>query len=160
MSTPEEFLALAVRLAVENVQKRKGRPFGAVLVQDGQVVATGVNTVLTSHDPSAHAEMEAIRSACRTRQSTRLDGHVMYASGQPCPMCLAAMYLAGIRQAQYAYSNEEAEPYGLSTLGLYAELAKPLPEQSMRLDHRPLRPSGEDLYELWQRTSRDQASSP
>jgi tRNA(Arg) A34 adenosine deaminase TadA len=149
MSKPEEHLALAIRLALENVQTRRGRPFGAVLVKDGQVVATGANIVLSSHDPTAHAELEAIRAAARRQQNPRLDGHVMYASGHPCPMCLAAMYLAGIYQVYYAYSNEDGEPYGLSTLGLYTELAKPLSAQAMRLEYRPVRPAGPDLYEAW-----------
>ena len=84
----------------------------------------------------------------------------MYASGQPCPMCLAAMYLAGIRQVHYAYSNEDGEPYGLSTLGLYAELAKPLHEQSMRLEYRPLRPAGGDPYEAWRQINLEPARNP
>jgi guanine deaminase len=136
---------------------RKGRPFGAVLVKDGRLVATGVNSVLSNHDPTAHAELEAIRAAARAQQNPRLDGHVMYASGHPCPMCLAAMYLAGIRKAFYAYSNEEAEPFGLSTKHVYTELAKPLSEQAMQLEHRPLRLPGQDLYEAWAQTNRDPA---
>src|SRR5437868_9997211 len=93
-STHEDFLALAVRLALDNVQQHRGRPFGAVLVnKDGAVVATGVNTILESGDPTAHAELQAIRAAAKARNNPRLDGHVMYASGHPCPMCLAAMYM-------------------------------------------------------------------
>lgn len=149
MPKPEDHLALAIQLALENVQTRKGRPFGAVLVKDGQVVATGVNTVLSSHDPTAHAELEAIRAAARTQRTPQLEGLVMYASGHPCPMCLAAMYLAGIRQVYYAYSNEDGEAYGLSTSRLYAELAKPLSAQSMKLKYLPLRPAGQDPYEAW-----------
>ncbi|RJG07456.1 nucleoside deaminase [Noviherbaspirillum cavernae] len=149
VSKPEDHLSQAIQLALDNVQTRKGRPFGAVLVKDGQVVATGVNTVLSSHDPTAHAELQAIREAARAQGSPRLDGHVMYASGHPCPMCLAAMYLAGIRQVCYAYSNEDGEPYGLSTRELYAELAKPLAAQAMQLSYLPLRPAGQEPYEAW-----------
>ena len=159
MSKPEEHLALAIQLALDNVRTRKGRPFGAVLVKEGQIVATGVNTVLSSHDPTAHAELEAIRTVARKQQNQRLDGHVMYASSHPCPMCLAAMYLAGIRQVYYAYSNEDAEPYGLSTSGLYAELAKPLSEQSMQLAYMPLRPAEQDLYEAWRQINRGSSKS-
>jgi tRNA(Arg) A34 adenosine deaminase TadA len=148
-------LTLAIQLALENVRTRKGRPFGAVLVKDGQVIATGVNTVLSSHDPTAHAEIEAIRAAARTQQNSRFDGHVMYASGHPCPMCLAAMYLAGIRQVYYAYSNEDGEPFGLSTKHLYAELAKPISAQVMQLEYRPLRLPELDLYEAWGEMNRD-----
>lgn len=154
MSKSEDHLALAIQLALDNVQTRKGRPFGAVLVKDGQIVATGVNSVLSSHDPTAHAELQAIRAAASKQQTPRLDGHVMYASGHPCPMCLAAMYLAGIRQVYYAYSNEEGEPYGLSTTDLYAEIAKPLSAQTMQLEYLRLRPAGQDLYEAWRQINR------
>lgn len=155
MSPPDDPLALAIQLALENVQTRQGRPFGAVLVKDGKVVATGVNSVLATHDPTTHAELEAIRAATRSQQNRRLDGHIMYASGHPCPMCLAAMYLAGIRQVFYAYSQEDGEPFGLSTSDLYAELAKPLTDQSMKLEYQPLRPGGQNLYEVWHQIGRD-----
>jgi tRNA(Arg) A34 adenosine deaminase TadA len=148
----DRHLALAIELALDNVRTRNGRPFGAVLVNDRQVVTTGVNGVLATHDPTAHAQMEAIRAATCARRSPRLDDHVMFASGHPCPMCLAAMHLAGIREVYYAYSND-AEPYGLSTSDLYAELAKPLPSQAMRLEYRPLRPPGPDLYDAWRQVS-------
>lgn len=150
-SKPEDYLAMAVQLALENVKEKKGRPFGAVLVKDGQVLATGVNTVLSTYDPTAHAELQAIQAGSRKLQSARLDGHIMYASGHPCPMCLAAMYLAGIREVYYAYSNEDGEAFGLSTRELYAKLAKPLPAQAMQLEYRPVRLEGEDPYEVWKR---------
>lgn len=155
MSKPEDYLALAIQLALDNVLIRKGRPFGALLVKDGQIVSTAVNTVLSSHDPTAHAELEVIRAATSAQQNPRLDGHVMYASGHPCPMCLAAMYLVGIRQVYYAYANEDGESVGLSTSGLYAELAKPLSMQTMRLEYRPVRSGGQDLYEAWKRLNVD-----
>jgi tRNA(Arg) A34 adenosine deaminase TadA len=155
VSTPDNHLTLAIQLALENVRTSKGRPFGAVLVKDGRIIATGVNTVLSSHDPTAHAEIEAIRAAAHTQQNPGLDGHVMYASGHPCPICLAAMYLVGIHQVYYAYSNEDGEPFGLSTKHLYAELAKPLSSQAMRLEYRPLRLPEQDLYEAWAEMNRD-----
>ena len=153
MATPEEHLAFAIKLAVENMQMQNGRPFGAVLVKDEQVVATGVNCIHSSHDPTAHAELQAIRAAAQAQRNPQLDGHAMYASGYPCPMCLAVMYLVGIRQAYYAYSLEDGEPFGLSTADLYAELAKPLSAQSMRLEYRPVRPEGLDLYAAWRQIS-------
>lgn len=149
MSTPEEFMRMALELAYSHTQQG-GRPFAAVLVKAGRVVATGVNQMLATHDPTAHAEMEAIRTAARAQQAPRLDGHITYASGHPCPMCLAAMYLTGVSTAYYAYSNTEAEAYGLSTAHLYAELAKPFSAQALPLIHLPLRPSLGDLYPLWQ----------
>ena len=150
MSTAQRFLCEAIDLARENLRKG-GRPFGAVLVKDGAVIATGVNEIHTTQDPTAHAELQAIRAASRVLGNPRLDGYVIYASGQPCPMCLSAMYLTGIREVTYAYSNEDGEPYGLSSAAIYAELAKPLDQQSLKATYSPVRPDqGRDPYELWQ----------
>ena len=148
MSPAERFLCEAIDLARENV-RRGGRPFGAVLVKDGAVIATGVNEIHTTQDPTTHAELQAIRAASRALGSPRLDRCVIYASGHPCPMCLSAMYLTGIREVTYAYSNEDGEPYGLSTAAIYAELAKPLAEQSLKIAYVPVRRDEGDLYEMW-----------
>ncbi len=156
MARHEDYLAQAIRLARENVV-RGGRPFGAVLVKDGNIVATGVNEILATSDPSAHAEMQAIRSAATARQSPRLDGYVMYASGNPCPMCMSLMHMTGITEVYYAYSNDEGEPFNLSTAKIYAEMAKPFAQQSMRIVHLPVR-EGEHLYESWRRASGAQSS--
>ena len=149
MSTARDFLCEAIDLARENVRKG-GRPFGAVLVRDSAVIAMGVNEIHTTQDPTTHAELQAIRAASRALGSPRLDGCVIYASGHPCPMCLSAMYLTGIREVVYAYSNEDGEPYGLSTAAIYAELAKLLAQQSLKVTHLPVSPGAEgDLYEMW-----------
>jgi tRNA(Arg) A34 adenosine deaminase TadA len=149
MSTARDFLCEAIGFARENVRKG-GRPFGAVIVKDGTVIATGVNEIHATQDPTAHAELQAIRAASRALGSPRLDGCVIYASGQPCPMCLSAMHLTGIREVTYAYSNDDGEPYGLSTAAIYTELAKPLAQQALKATHLPVRPEGEgDLYEMW-----------
>ncbi|MBG5233533.1 nucleoside deaminase [Pseudomonas aeruginosa] len=143
----ETFMREAIALARANVEAG-GRPFGAVLVRDGRVLARGVNQIHETHDPSAHAELQAIRQACQALGSPRLDGCVIYASGHPCPMCLAAMHLCGIQAAWFAYSNEDGEPFGLSTATLYAEMARPPERQSLPL--RALRPAGEEgLYRQW-----------
>ncbi|MGG0186764.1 nucleoside deaminase, partial [Bacillus rhizoplanae] len=83
----EEFMKLAIELAYDNTKNKKGKPFGAVLVKDGEIVATGVNDVLKTHDPTAHAELLAIRQACRTLGTSDLSDCKLYASGEPCPMC-------------------------------------------------------------------------
>ena len=145
-STP--FLAEAIALAHDNVRSG-GRPFGAVVVRDGVVIARGVNEILATNDPTSHAELNALRAASKALGTPNLAGCEVYASGQPCPMCMAAMRIAGVTRARYAYSNEEAEPYGLSTAAIYADLAKPFAEQFMDIRHEPtgLEPS---LYADWQ----------
>lgn len=151
MSDEAAFLREALALAFAN-SERGGRPFGAVLVRDGEVVATGVNEILNSGDPTAHAEMNAIRAASRSIGAADLRGSRVYASGHPCPMCLAAMRLAGIDRVAYAYSNDEGAPYGLSTAAIYEDLAKPFAEQSMAISHIPVRLEGQfDLYAEWKR---------
>lgn len=115
--TDSEFLAQAIALARRNAEKG-GRPFGAVVVRDGKIVGEGVNQMSELHDPTAHAELLALRHAGNHLRQTRLEDCVVYASGQPCPMCLAAMRMAGVPRAVYAYSNADAEPYGLSTASI------------------------------------------
>lgn len=149
MNAEEGYLREAIALARANVGAG-GRPFGAVVVKDGEVIARGVNEIGKTNDPTAHAELLAIRAASQALSSPNLAGCVVYASGQPCPMCLAAMRLAGVGEVAYAYSNEAGEPFGLSTADLYAELAKPFAEQSMTIRHAPLG-DGAELYAAWRR---------
>ena len=154
MTTAKDFLRMAIELARRNVVERGGRPFGAVLVRNGMVLATGVNDILATNDPSAHAEMQAIRAAAAALANPRLDGCAMYASGHPCPMCLSAMHMVGIGEVYFAYSNEDAERFGLSTARIYAEMAKPLSQQSIRIEHVPVRGDGDDPYEAWELAKR------
>ncbi|OOG68391.1 tRNA-specific adenosine deaminase [Sinorhizobium sp. A49] len=150
MDQEKRFLREAVGLARRNIETG-GRPFGAVAVRNGEVIAEGVNQMLETGDPTSHAEMNALRLAAKRLGSARLDGVAIYASGQPCPMCLAAMRMAGITEIAYAHSNADAEPYGLSTAAIYAELAKPLGEQSMRFRHVPVGDTADPgLYAEWQ----------
>lgn len=146
-----EFLLEAIRLAHANAE-RGGRPFGAIVVKDGEVIATGVNEILSTNDPTSHAEMTAIRHASWKLGSPNLQGCAVYASGHPCPMCMAAMLMAGIKDVAYAYSNDDGAPFGLSTAAIYTELAKPFAEQSMNIRHVAVRlESGPDLYADWKR---------
>lgn len=148
MGSDEDFLQQAVDLALANVLEHGGRPFGALVVKDGEVIATGVNEIGVTGDPTAHAELTAMRKAAQVLGTPRLDACVVYASGQPCPMCLAAMHLCGIERAWFAYDNDEGEPYGLSTAAVYAQMARPPQQQSLPL--RPLKPADEaDLYLQW-----------
>ena len=153
MSVNKDYLRMAVGLARNNVVDHGGRPFGAVLVKDGQVLATGVNEILATHDPSTHAEIQAIRAATAAQKNPRLDSCEMYASGQPCPMCLSLMHMVGIKAAYFAASNADGEAYGLSTARIYAEMAKPIEQQSLQMSYQPLKEDGESPYDAWQRVS-------
>ena len=151
MENSEEYLHEAIALAYANAEKG-GRPFGAVIVRDGRIVASAVNEIVQTGDPTSHAELNAIRIASRALGSPDLAGCSVFASGHPCPMCMAAMRLAGIKAVTYAYSNEDGAPHGLSTAAIYDDLAKPFAEQAMKIRHLPVRLSGRpDLYAEWQR---------
>lgn len=148
-----EFLQYAVNLAKENVEKG-GRPFGAVIVYQGELVSTGVNQILAHNDPTSHAELNAVRQACQKLQRLSLKDCVVYASGQPCPMCLAAMRMVGVEKIVYAYSNSVAEPYGLSTEQVAVQLRQP-PQQQDGLQFVQLKLDLPfHLYQIWQQSSK------
>lgn len=152
MNDDIRFLTEAIDLARANID-RGGRPFGAVVVKDGRIVATGVNEIHRSNDPTSHAEMNAVRAASHAFGSPDLSGCAVYASGHPCPMCLAAMRLAGVTQVVFAHSNDDGAPFGLSTAALYEDLARPFAAQSMAIRYVPLRPEGQPhLYAQWAET--------
>ena len=144
MTDHEQLLREAVRLAQEN-RRQGGRPFGAVLTVGGELVATGVNTIVQTNDISAHAEMEALRAACRYLGRPTLNGGVMYASGHPCPMCLAAMMMAGVSEVYYAFDNDEAAVYGFSNAHVYDALRLPLPA-SLPLTRLEVGVTAEQVY--------------
>lgn len=157
MTTPQRFLREAIELAHVNVEKG-GRPFGAVVVRNSEIIATGVNEILRTNDPTSHAELNAIRAASQKLGSADLRGCAVFASGHPCPMCMAAMRVAGVSEVTYAYSNDDGAPYGLSTAAIYADLAKPFSEQSMKIRYVPVRlESRSDLYADWKKRQDRQA---
>lgn len=149
MRNDDTFLDHAVALALANVAQG-GRPFAAVVVRNGAIVATGVNRLHVTRDPTAHAEINALREASQALDRTDLSDCVVFASGHPCPMCLAAMRMAGIAEVVFAYSNDDAEPFGLSTAAVYADLARPFAQQSMTIRHRATRAAA-NPYAEWQR---------
>lgn len=152
-NTIETHLLDSIRLAMDNVRERRTWPFGAVITRNGEVLARAVNEVEALCDPSAHAEMQAVRAAAKALGSADLSGSTVYASGYPCSMCLSAMHLAGVARVYYAYSNEAGEPYDLSASRGYEEIARPLEQRQMKLIGRPVRDEGEDLYEAWKRVA-------
>lgn len=116
-----EYLKQAVSLAVEN-KKKGGRPFGALIVKDGTIIAKGINEMLKTNDPSSHAELEAIREAGKKLGRLTLEGCTVYASGHPCPMCLAAILMANIDQVYFAFDNSDGAPFGYSSAETYKKL--------------------------------------
>lgn len=125
-------MELALRLARENVQRGEGGPFGAVVVRDGEVIATGVNRVTGTNDPTAHAEVVAIRAACAALGSFQLEGCEVYASCEPCPMCLGALYWARPAAIYYASTAADAADAGFDDRFIYEELAKPHEARQLR----------------------------
>lgn len=124
------FLDRAIDLAAEAVAQRKGRPYGAVIVRDGVVIAEAFNCIEASGDPTDHAELLAIRAAFAT-PGTTLAGAVLYASGEPCPMCMGAIYLAGISACFYATTREDAARVGHLTAHIYEQLPLPPAERTI-----------------------------
>ncbi len=116
------YMQMAIDLAIENVANGGG-PFGAVIVRNGEVVATGVNRVTANSDPTAHAEVSAIRSACQKLGTFLLDGCEIYSSCEPCPMCLGAIYWAHIERLYYGANKQDAADAGFDDSFIYHELA-------------------------------------
>jgi guanine deaminase len=147
----DRFMERAVQLAINNV-KEGGQPFGAVLVKDQEAVSEGVNELHKRHDVSGHAELLAIRAAQEKFQSNDLAGFRMYASGEPCPMCLAAMHFAGISQVYYCQSVDDAAEVGLEkSKMIYYDLAKQRDERTLQLKQLPLKEGQENPMELWKK---------
>lgn len=117
-----KFIAAAIHLSGEHMRKNIGGPFGAVIVKDGEVVANGWNRVTSSNDPTAHAEVTAIRNACTKLNTFQLTGCVLYTSCEPCPMCLAAAYWARVDRIVFAATREDAAKIGFDDEFLYREI--------------------------------------
>ena len=126
----EEFMRQAIDLAKENI-KNGGGPFGAVIVKDGKVVATGANRVTANNDPTAHAEVNAIREACTREQTFKLNGCTCYTSCEPCPMCLSALYWAGVSRIVYGNTKDDAKAINFDDSFIYDEIAKPYEERTI-----------------------------
>ena len=116
----EDFMRKAIELSIENV-KNGGGPFGAVIVKDGEIVATGVNRVTANHDPTAHAEVSAIRAACQKLGTFDLSGCEIYTSCEPCPMCLGAIYWAHLDKIYYGNNKTDAARIGFDDSFIYDE---------------------------------------
>ena len=136
--TRKELMRKAIELSIENIASGGG-PFGAVITRDGEIIATGVNRVTSEHDPTSHAEVNAIRNACRKLNTFDLAGCEIYTSCQPCPMCLGAIYWAHIDKIYYGNTKTDAKEIGFDDSFIYDELALPdslrrLPAESLLSD--------------------------
>src|SRR5580704_1571262 len=125
------FMARAIQLSIENVRSGRGGPFGAIVVKDGSIVAEGVNQVTSTNDPTAHAEVVAIREACAKLGSFLLNGCEIYTSCEPCPMCLGAIYWARLSRIYFGNLASDALKIGFDDSFIYDELAKPLVQRSI-----------------------------
>jgi guanine deaminase len=119
------FMARAIQLSIENVQSGRGGPFGAVIVKDGSIIAEGTNQVTSANDPTAHAEVLAIREACKTLRAIDLTSCEIYTSCEPCPMCLGAIYWAHLSRVYYANTDVDAAKIGFDDSRIYGEFARP-----------------------------------
>jgi tRNA(Arg) A34 adenosine deaminase TadA len=135
----EIFMRRAIALSLEQAQSGAGGPFGAVIVKDGRIIAEGANRVTTAHDPTAHAEIVAIRNACAALHDFSLAGCEIYTSCEPCPMCLAAIYWARIDRIHYGNGRTDAARIGFDDAFLYDEIP-------LALDQRTI-PTGQLLAE-------------
>ena len=146
--TPDQFMSLAIDTAISNVHSGGG-PFGAVIAFGDQLIAVGANRVTSTNDPTAHAEIVAIREACRLRSSFELRGCEIYTSCEPCPMCLAAIHWARIDRVFFSASASDAAASGFDDEVLYAELARPHPERRIPIASM-LRERALEPFQAWQ----------
>lgn len=130
-SNDKKFMQRAIELARSNVTDMKGGPFGAVVAKDGRIIGEGANMVTHNNDPSAHAEIVAIRKACENLNTFHLEGSVIYASCAPCPMCLGAIYWARIEKIYFAASSEDAHKAYFDDAHIYNEFLVPAQEREI-----------------------------
>ncbi len=142
------FMSEAIRLASQNIKMKNGGPFGAVVVKDGKIIATGFNEVLHSNDPTAHAEIVAIRRACEILGSFQLNGCEIYSSCEPCPMCLGAIYWARPDKLYYAASRHDAGRAGFDDDFIYKELAAETNDRKIPTE-QIMQEEASSLFDQW-----------
>lgn len=133
MEEREKYMLEAVRLAQNGMDSGEGGPFGAIIVKNGKIVGRGNNKVTSTNDPTAHAEMVAIRDACKNLNSFQLDDCEIYTSCEPCPMCLAAIYWSRPKAVYYACTKEDAAMIGFDDNYIYHQIYKPIEKRDLKL---------------------------
>jgi tRNA(Arg) A34 adenosine deaminase TadA len=146
--THEELMQIAFEEVFQGMRNNEGGPFGAVIVIDGQIVGRGHNRVTSTNDPTAHAEVVAIRDACKKLERFHLPEAIIYATSEPCPMCLSAIYWANIKTVYYCTDKQQVEAIGFSDKFIYDELALPQEKRSLYIDRINLK-EGNDLFFEW-----------
>jgi len=145
----EEFMREAIRLSIENVESGNGGPFGAVVVKDGKIIARGVNNVTSFNDPTAHAEVSAIRNACKELGTFQLDGCEIYTSCEPCPMCLGAIYWARPDKMYFANTKNDAADIQFDDQFIYEEIEMPYADRKL-ITIPLLREEALEAFKKWQ----------
>jgi len=149
--TIEDFMRMAIRMSIDNVE-RGGGPFAALIVRDGEIVSTGINSVAEENDPTAHAEINAIRSATKELQRFKLNDCVLYSTCEPCPMCLGAIYWSGIPTIYFGNSREDAAKYGFDDSYIYQQIGMALDERQVRFT-RILGKEAIEAFNYWDQQS-------
>jgi tRNA(Arg) A34 adenosine deaminase TadA len=149
MQEHEKFMRIAIELSEQNVKQGMGGPFGAVIVKDGEIIAQSANQVIPQNDPTAHAEVSAIRLACKQLGSYNLQGCIIYTSCEPCPMCLGAIYWAHINVVYYGNTKSDAASIGFDDHFIYQELELPLEQRRLQITQL-LRNEAQPAFKLWQ----------
>ncbi len=144
----EDFMREAIKLSINNVLSKNGGPFGCVIVKDGKIIATGVNQVTRTNDPTAHAEVVAIRNACKELGTFQLDGCEIYTSCEPCPMCLSAIYWSRASKIYYANDKFDAAKIDFDDQFLYEEIGKEHFDRKVPIKQL-LREEALEAFELW-----------
>jgi len=143
----KQFMARAIELSIESVQKGGG-PFGSIIVKDNKIISEGFNTVTLSNDPTSHAEIAAIRSACKDLNNFSLKGCDLYTTCEPCSMCLSAIYWARIDKVYYANTRSDAHKIDFSDALIYEELNKNIKERKIPM-HQMMRDEALKVFEMW-----------
>jgi len=146
--TDKKFMRAAISLAEKGMKTNSGGPFGAVVVKDGEIIAEGFNRVTSDNDPTAHAEIIAIREACKKLKSFQLDDCVIYTSCEPCPMCLGAIYWARPKKVFYACNREDAASANFDDQFIYDELELKIEDRKVDFENI-IRDEGLHVFEHW-----------
>ena len=149
MCEHSQMIGRAIEISGERMRAGFGGPFGALVVKDGAVIAEGYNQVTSGNDPTAHAEVVAIRQACTTLERFDLSGCVIYTSCEPCPMCLAAIYWARLDHVYYGNTREDAARIGFDDAALYDEIALPIEQRTIPMT-RIQSAEAEAIFREWE----------